>query len=466
MNTTTTTNGALQYRIDPVVEFFTQVGAKTPEEQIYSLFKKAVAANKDLAVRSLLWSYDCRGGAGRRANFLTILPHAVNAHLLTEEEAKAILTLIPELGRWDALCKLAESIKSKSIQSYALNMICEALLEGNSLCAKWMPRKGLMAARIMGYFSKVLEQPMNHKQYRQLLVKNTKVVETLMSANNWQGIDYEHVPSVAGSRYRNAFDRHDYERHQAYIKAVANGEAKMNTSALYPHDIARMIAGMVGRGVINTAWKSLQDIPVNGNILCMADVSGSMGCANVSGSITAMNVAITMAIYFAERAKGMWRNMIMTYSAVPELIALDEGDTFTAKYYKVEQGSPSPLSTDIQLAYRKILRLGVNNGIPKEDMPSALVILSDMQFDGIGPKSIDDDIKASFIAAGYDIPKLIYWNLNSYCNGVPISSVLSKDSVEYSGYSPRGIETVLGDRTMVDVLLETVNIDRYKWLLG
>jgi hypothetical protein len=89
-----------------------------------------------------------------------------------------------------------------------------------------------------------------------------------------------------------------------------------------------------------------------------------------------------------------------------------------------------------------------------------------MQFDDIGPKSIDDDIKESFIAAGYDIPKLIYWNLNGYCNGVPISSVLSEDSVEYSGYSPRGIETVLGDRTMVDVLLETANIDRYKWLLG
>lgn len=461
--TTTTTNGALQYHIDPVVEFFTQVGAKAPEEQIYSLFKKAVTANKDLAVRSLLWSYDCRGGAGRRDNFLTILPHAVNAHLLTEEEAKAILNLIPELGRWDALCRLAESIKSKSIQSYALNMICEALLAGNALCAKWMPRKGLMAARIIGYFSKVLDHPMNHKQYRQLLVKNTNVVETLMSANNWQGIDYEHVPSVAGARYRNAFDRHDLDRHQAYIKAVAKGEAKMNTAALYPHDITRMLAGNVDYKIVDTAWKSLQDIPVNGNILCMADVSESME-TTISGSVSALDVALTMAIYFAERAKGMWRNMIMTYSAVPELIALEEDYDFIDKYYKIKRGSPNPYNTNIQLAYRKILQLGVDNGIPKEDMPTALVILSDMQFDDIGPKSIDDDIKESFIAAGYDIPKLIYWNLNGYCNGVPISSVLSSDSVEYSGYSPRGIETVLGDRTMVDVLLETVNIDRYKWL--
>ena len=459
----TTENGALQYHIDSVVEFFTQVGAQAPIDSLYELFEKAVQENKDLAIRSLLWSYDCRGGAGRRSNFLGVLPKAIDGGLLTEDDAKKIINLIPELGRWDAVYKVAESTKNRSIQSHALNMICEGLTSGNSLCAKWMPRKGLMAARIRGYFNKVLGKPMTPKQWRKLLVENTRVVETLMSANKWSEIDYEHVPSVAGARYRNAFDRHDEERHQEYIVAVSNGEAKMNTSALYPHDIARMLGGVVDPNIVNTSWRELQDIPgILGNVLCMADVSGSMTC-NISGSVSALNVAITMAIYFAERAEGLWRNKVMTYSGTPVILELGEDEPFYQKYETIEQGSPDPFNTDIRAAYRKIIKFGKDNNIPNEQMPKALIILSDMQFDSIGPQTIGDNIKQSFEEAGYDVPRLIYWNLNSYCNGVPIGNILSPDAVQYSGYSPRGIETVLGTRTMLDVLLDTVNVERYAW---
>jgi hypothetical protein len=96
-------------------------------------------------------------------------------------------------------------------------------------------------------------------------------------------------------------------------------------------------------------------------------------------------------------------------------------------------------------------------------MPKALLILSDMQFDRIGPQTIGDNIKQSFEEAGYDVPKLIYWNLRSYCNGVPIGNILSPDAVQYSGYSPRGVETVLGSRTMMDVLMDTIAVPRYNW---
>ena len=459
----TTENGALQYHIDDVAEFFTQVGARDWFNCLYGLFEKAVRENKDLAVRALLWSYDCRGGAGLRSNFLGILPKAIDGGLLTEDEAKKVIKLIPELGRWDAVYKVAEACKNRNVQSYALNMICEGLLAGNALCAKWMPRKGLMAARIRGYFNKVLGKPMSPKQYRKLLVENTKVVETQMSANKWAEVDYEHVPSIAGARYRNAFNRHDQERHEEYLQAVAEGRAKMNTATLYPHDIARMLAGKVNTATINTSWKALQDIPdVLDNVLCMADVSGSMTC-KVSGSVTARQVAITMGIYFSERAKGAWRNKIMTYSREPSLITLNEDDGFEERYRDVYQRSPYPLSTDIRAAYRQIIKFSKENNIPNEQMPKALLILSDMQFNDIGPGSIDNDIKQSFKDAGYDVPKLIYWNLNSYCNGVPISSVLSEDSVQYSGYSPRGIETVLGSRTMMDVLMDTIGVPRYNW---
>lgn len=153
----------------------------------------------------------------------------------------------------------------------------------------------------------------------------------------------------------------------------------------------------------------------------------------------------------------------MTYSEEPALITLPDDAGFSDKYGTVMYGSPDPYNTDIQAAYRKIINFGKENNIPNEQMPKALLILSDMQFDDIGPESIDNDIKQSFKDAGYDVPKLIYWNLNSYCNGVPISSVLSEDSVQYSGYAPRGVETVLGSRTMMDVLMDTIGVPRYNW---
>lgn len=463
MDTTArTTNGALQYHIDSVAEFFTQVGAAAPIDDLYTLFAAAMQENKDLAVRALLWSYDCRGGAGRRSNFIALLPRAINNKTLTADEAKNIIKLVPELGRWDAVYKIAESCTDRNIQCYALDMICKALLEHNALCAKWMPRKGLIAARIRGYFNKVLHVAMSAKQYRQLLVKSTRVVETQMSANKWHEIDYASVPSVAGARYRNAFTRHDMLRHAEYIRAVAAGNAKMNTAVLYPHDIARMLKATVPYDVIDTAWKALPDIPdILDNVLCMADVSGSMTTC-ISGAVTALDVAVTLGIYFSERAQGPWRNKILTYSAVPKIISMQE-DSFTAKYKTIQNASPNPYNTNIRAAYRAIVQFGKENNVPDAQMPKALLILSDMQFDSIGPKSIDSDLKRTFRDAGYSVPHLIYWNLDSHCNGVPICGVLSEDSVEYSGYSAKGVQTVLGSRSMLDVVLETLMVDRYQW---
>lgn len=457
-NKTTTTNGATQFRLDPVVEFFTQVGASVGDiEALSELFYSAVKCNKDFAIRSLLWSYDCRGGAGRRSNFLELLPRAINNGLLNVYEVSAIIDKIPELGRWDAVYKIAERVEPAGVQLYSLCKIVNALNNGDSLCAKWMPRKGLMAARIRGLMHK------SAKEYRKILVNNTNVVESLMSKGKWSEIQYEHVPSVAGARYRAAFDRHDEERHAEYINSVRSGEAKMNTNVLYPHDVARMLSAGVSESVVDATWGNLPSILEDvGNIVCMADVSGSM-CCTVSGMVSAMEVAISLGIYFAERATGLWNNKLVTYSGEPEILDLSGLSGFCEKYEAVLEGSPDPYNTDIQSAYREILKVCISGKVPQEQMPKALLILSDMQFDNIGPKSIDEDIKQSFEDAGYMVPKLIYWNLNSACNGVPISSALSANSVEYSGFTPRGIETVLGSRTMIDLMLDTINNERYDW---
>lgn len=461
-NTAVTANGATQYHIETVLELFTCAGTETNDADLfYDMFARSLNENKDLAVRTMLWSYDCRGGAGRRSNFLRVIPKAINDGHLTETEAKAIIDMVPELGRWDAVFKMAENIKNKTIQSFALDKICKALLNGDRLCAKWMPRKGLMAERIRGYFNKVLNHPLSRKGYRKLLVTNTDVVESIMSRNDWSSINYETVPSVAGARYSRAFSRHDSDRYDKYLGDVAKGEAKINTSVLYPHDIARMYES-VDKEAVDTYWSNIHDYEVDGNILCMADVSGSMEVL-ISGKVSAISVALSLAIYFSERATGLWKDQVMLFSGTPELCSLSGYTGFSEKYEFLRQASPDPFNTDIRLAYIKLLQYAKNNNTPTKDMPKALVILSDMQFDYIGPEAIDEDIKQSFREAGYDVPRLIYWNLFGYCNGVPVSTVLSADSVMFSGYDPKGIECVLGTRTLMDIFMDTVNVERYSW---
>ena len=81
---------------------------------------------------------------------------------------------------------------------------------------------------------------MSEKAYRKTLAKLRrygKVVEVPISANEWDTINYEGVPSKAMTNYRNAFDRHDGARFEEYLEAVQKGEAKINSSALYPYEI-------------------------------------------------------------------------------------------------------------------------------------------------------------------------------------------------------------------------------------
>ena len=84
----------------------------------------------------------------------------------------------------------------------------------DKLLCKWLPRKSKI---INGKdFTRDLRDFLNFspKRYRKTLVNNTSVVETSMCANQWENIEYVHVPSVASKVYGRAFRRHDESRYQ------------------------------------------------------------------------------------------------------------------------------------------------------------------------------------------------------------------------------------------------------------
>ena len=137
-----TENGAKTYTTtkNACVDLFFVAGARRGS----SIEKEFIAAfneNEEVAIRILLWLRDVRGGAGERQLFRDTIKLVEK---WDPKIAMRIASRIPDLGRWDDLLVFEDY----HVRKFVNEMIGLALSEGNGLCAKWMPRKGAVAARL------------------------------------------------------------------------------------------------------------------------------------------------------------------------------------------------------------------------------------------------------------------------------------------------------------------------------
>jgi hypothetical protein len=455
--TTYTENGmrALKSTSDPCVDLFFKVGASRGQN-IVPDFAAAYASDRDLANRIMLWARDARKGAGERQLFRDMLNWLEFANL---DDALRLMKAIPELGRWDDLL----AVKSAEAKRFAAFLIKQALAEGNGLCAKWMPRKGVEAAKLRGLLG------MSPKVYRKTLVNLTKVVETQMCAHSWDTIEFSKVPSVAAARYRAAFIKHTPELYTKYVDSLAKGKTKVNAGAIYPYEVLRSLFSYYIEpsaseiSFIKSQWEALPNYIGNAKILPMVDVSGSM-MTPVGKNLTAMQVAISLGLYCADKNTGKFKDMFLTFSEEPSIDIL-RGNI----YEKVSQlrGSSWGFNTNLVKALNLVLNTAVQGKVPQEEMPEVLMIFSDMQFDECityGDSAVES-IRRNFETAGYKVPQIVFWNLKAYGN-VPVSA--NEQGVALvSGFSPSIMTSILG--TPVDrfsprnIMLETLLTPRYNY---
>lgn len=461
--TTRTTNGmkALVSTSNACVDLFYKIGASRGKN-ILPDFIAAYVENREVALRIALWARDVRGGAGERELFRQILSYLEKTN---QEDAVALMYRTPEVGRWDDVLVFQEGVT----QTAAFDFINAALVNKNALCAKWMPRKGELAAKLRSFMGAT------PKQYRKMLVGLTQVVETAMCAKEWDGINFSHVPSLAAARYRKAFFRNT-PKYKEYVDSLVKGtdpKVKVNTGAVYPHDVIKSLISVYGTpnlsktelDFITKQWEALPNLMGNGNILPMVDVSGSMGCsAGNNKNVTCMDIAVSLGLYCADKNQGKFKDLFLTFSTTPELLTL-KGDIVQ----KVNQMVKSSwnMSTDISRAMDKILSVAKNGNVSNEEMPLMLLIFSDMQFNQCA--RFDDSamqmFKRKFEAAGYTMPKIVFWNLNSHSN-VPVSSTESGVAL-VSGFSPNIMKALLSNDmeqfTPEAIMLKAVMVDRYNF---
>ena len=438
------------------VDLFYNIGASRGKN-IVPAFTAAYVENSDVALRIAQWARDVRGGAGERQLFRDILVHLEKTD---PAAALALLKKVPEVGRWDDIFVFT----SQDLKGAAYTMLGNALRAGNGLAAKWTPRKGRIAAEIRAFYG------MTPKQYRKSLVALTRVVETQMCANDWDNINFSHVPSVAARNYKKAFNRHT-PLFAEYVSKLIKGDktVKVNADAIYPHDVLKGIAHVytdfdkTEKDHVKAQWDALPNYVGNASILPIVDVSGSMTCAvGGAGATRCIDVAVGLGLYLADKNQGAFKDTFLTFSAKPELVTL-KGDILQKLDQMVE--SKWEMNTNLVAAMKKILDVAVKGNVPQSDMPKMLLILSDMQFDSCvqHDDSAMEMIERKYADAGYTAPQVVFWNLNSSGN-VPVKADKSGAAL-VSGFSPSIMKALLSadldSFTPEGIMMKTVMVDRY-----
>ena len=184
----------------------------------------------------------------------------------------------------------------------------------------------------------------------------------------------------------------------------------------------------------------------------MADTSGSMRGLPIATSIG-------LAIYFAERNLGVYKDLFLTFSSTPQFITL-KGTTLREKVACI----PSIVdNTDLERAFELILKTAIQNNIPEEEMPVSLVIISDMQFDGgqVQGGTFNDSMKRKFANAGYMMPNVVYWNVNG--DGTFQAKTTTPGVQLYSGQSASVFKSLLSSigKTAYQAMLDALNDSQY-----
>jgi hypothetical protein len=453
-----TANGmkAIASTLDRVTDLFYAIGASRGKD-VTKLFELAYQDDKELALRVAQWARDVRGGAGERELFRQILKYMEKFHKKDLLETR-ILRNVSEIGRWDDLLVFEDT----EVKDVAYGLIAEALVARNGLVAKWLPRRGNHANDLRNYLK------LTPKQYRKLVVALTNVVETKMCAKDWSSINFSHVPSLAMSRYTKAFAKQAPAEFTIYKEALASGDpsVKVNVSAVYPYDVIKI----VNKGdatIADAMWNALPDYVGDANVLPLVDVSGSMASCKAGGYnsksyVTCLDVAVSLGLYTSSKNSGVFKDLFLTFSAEPEFVHLK--GSLSEKMRQMNT-SDWEMNTNLHVAFEEILKVAVKNNVAQEDMPQVLLVMSDMQFDECTEfdDSANEMITRNYMEAGYDIPKIVFWNLNASDN-VPVKFDTNGVAL-VSGFSPAILKAVLAsdleDFTPKSIMLKTIMNDRY-----
>jgi len=460
-NTITNTKGSKYYATtyDSNLDVFTFVSRYNSDEEIIRLFNNALNENEEIALANLLYILDIRSGKGERRIFKTIFKYLCINHT---SSALRVLPFISELGRYDYILEGIDTPIEKEVISLIKKQLeIDMNSDSPSLLAKWLP-----SHRTHNVNSKIAKKimmglNMTEKEYRQILsmLRNKlNIVEKNLTEKRYENIDFSKVPTKAMLKYTNAYNKRMSKEYSEYKDSVKKGETKINTEGLFAYEIIKKLlwGTRTDEELLDLMWDNQKDVlkGCNTNVLVMADTSGSM--TSYGGIPYATSIGL--ALYTAERNTGIFKNYFITFSSDPYLCEI-KGNTIKEKVSNI----PSIVAnTDIDKAFDLILKTAKEQNLKEEELPSHLLIISDMEFDvGVysGSGTNFGGWKNAFENEGYKLPIVIFWNVAGSTRGLPATK-FDNDVAMISGFSTNILENLLtlDEYTPTNVMLEKLSI--------
>ena len=465
-NITYTENGAVTNVStgSECLDLFARIGAlrSASDEDITDIFLRAYAENADLAVKTLFFARDIRGGLGERRVFRVILRWLADNE---PETCRKNLYFVGEYGRYDdLLCLFGTACEQDMLDVIReqLRKDQEAMDDGSavSLLGKWLPSVNASCAETVRLAKKTARAlGMTDAQYRRTLTAlraRIRILENNLREKDYT-FEYEKQPSRALFMYRAAFRRNDAGRYQAFLDRVGADSSAMHTGTLAPYDVIAPIVSSFGRAFseeerksLDVTWNALEDFTGNENALVVVDGSGSMYW---EGRPLPAAVAQSLGIYFAEHNRGAFRNHFITFSALPKLVEVRGRDIVEKVRYCMSFNDCS--NTDLEKVFDLLLRTAVKNRVPQEEMPAKLYIISDMEFDCCSHAEMTNFRSAEkmFAAYGYVLPQVVFWNVQSRNRQQPVTK------------NEQGVCLVSGCNAQIFSMLKNDTLDPYQFMM-
>ena len=162
----------------------------------------------------------------------------------------------------------------------------------------------------------------------------------------------------------------------------------------------------------------------------------------------------------------------------PRLVSLEYTESLRDKL-EICDAYDECANTDIQAVFQLILDTAVSHHMKQDDLPKNILILSDMEFDAAvrfpgcrrweweqsdectSLETLFEKINRAYEAQGYQMPRLVFWNLCSRTNTVPLQQNEAGVAL-VSGFSPVVYQMVLSNELdPYRCLLEQLNAKRY-----
>ena len=192
-----------------------------------------------------------------------------------------------------------------------------------------------------------------------------------------------------------------------------------------------------------------EDGKVRENVWCALDTSGSMSWSDTGANVSALEICLSLGIYFSTLNEGAFHKNVVMFDNVSNIKQL-QGD-FCDMARDLIKGTTAWGSTNFQSIIDLMVRTRkANPQIPLADYPTTILVVSDMQFNSTNTEETNYEcmkrrLKGVFPSEYVDSLKFIWWDCTSRAKKDFPATIDDAGCYFFSGFDGAIVSLLLGE---------------------